>query len=355
MSVPVIRTVLLSLKKVELPACPTEVVRLLKMRNEAIGGMFLLLRGKSCVNVCAHIHAGPGRRSGQQRAWVLLHLLDPDLSKAMGTNTLTTGDYEWQDSMITSLKKAIVTKLQKWVVHRPPFGYYNDTGSDVPLWLARRQIGLSWAQSNSGIQFAKTAYQAYARIFSAVIKDQSRSTFTRSLENFCQKRQDLERGELCQLQQALLLPIGLRCGCTEANVVDKFSFVTGNLLRAVFEFFSDNVRKVPDIKAPKRHKDREDDAKTYYICGCVWASMLTRAKTKPNAKALIAAMDNMTMSSTAAAKIGLPTRHVTLKNRGGLVFASVEYYQLMCKIEDRFYSTVGVHECVFILHPLLYR
>ena len=39
MSVPAMRTVLLSLKKVELPACPTEVVRLLKMRNEAIGGI----------------------------------------------------------------------------------------------------------------------------------------------------------------------------------------------------------------------------------------------------------------------------------------------------------------------------
>ena len=32
-------------------------------------------------------------------------------------------------------------------------------------------------------------------------------------------------------------------------------------LLSVFSFFSSKVRKAPDIKAPKRIKDREDDAK----------------------------------------------------------------------------------------------
>ena len=76
----------------------------------------------------------------------------------------------------------------------------------------------------------------------------------------------------------------------------------------------------------------------------MWRSLYTRAKGSTRAKdkeTLISALDNMTISASAAAARGLPTRHVTIKNRGGLVFASVGYYELMCKIEDRFYSTVG--------------
>ena len=64
------------------------------------------------------------------------------------------------------------------------------------------------------------------------------------------------------------------------------------------------------------------------------------AKNKCNAKALINALGGMTVDGMTAARLGLSTRHVTMKNRGGLVFASSAYYKLMNKIENRFYSTV---------------
>ena len=58
------------------------------------------------------MNIGPGRRSSQQRALVLLNLLDPDLSKAMGTNHLKTGDYQWRDDMEPDLAKTIDKQLQ---------------------------------------------------------------------------------------------------------------------------------------------------------------------------------------------------------------------------------------------------
>ena len=118
------------------------------------------------------------------------------------------------------------------------------------------------------------------------------------------------------------------------------TFFTLDFYRAVFNFFSMQVRKNPDVKTPDRIKDREDDAKTYYICGSVWKSLHTQAKHKRNAKALLNALDGMTVDGMTAVKLGLPTRHVTMQNRGGLVFASSAYYELMNKIENRFYSTV---------------
>lgn len=249
--------------------------------------------------------------------------------------------------MKADLTIAIAKYLEKWVTKAPPFGYNSHNPTDMQLWSKRRELGFQWTQSSSGFQFAKTVYQTYAEIFSSVTKDQSRSTFHKCLEKFCQQRNLKEKGDLRHLQQVLLAPIGSRCGCTEADVVDKFSFITGNLLFAVFDFFTSKVKKAPVVKAPKRLKDREDDAKTYYICGCVLNSMETRARQKPNASALLASLDNMTITATAASKSDLPTRHVTLRNRGGLKFASVDFYELMCKIEDRFYSTVGV--CVYDL------
>ena len=256
----------------------------------------------------------------------------------MGTNHLETGDCQWHGDMKVDLSKSIDKELQQWVTKRPPFGYDTSKPTDMQFWFTRRQRGITWTQSVSGLQFAKTVFQTYVEIFSSVTKDQSHSTFHLCLEKFYHLRRIKEQGDLRHLLQALLLPIGLSCGCTETNVVDKFSFVTGNLFRAVFDFFTIKVKKAPEVKAPKRLKDREDDAKTYYVCGCVWRSLHTRAKGK---KALLSALDGMTISAAAAAAKGLPTRHVTIKNRGGLVFASVEYYQLMCKIEDCFYSTVG--------------
>ena len=183
-------------------------------------------------------------------------------------------------------------------------------------------------------------YRAYADIFANVTEDQGRSTFNQCLEQFYIRKHFKEQGELRQLLQVLLEPLCASCGCTTENVVDCFSFFTLDFYRAVFNFFSMQVRKNPDVKTPERIKDREDDAKTYYICGCVWRSLHTLAKHKCNAKALINALDGMTVDGTTAAKLGLPTRHVTMKNRGGLVFASSAYYKLMNKIENRFYSTV---------------
>ena len=68
--------------------------------------------------------------------------------------------------------------------------------------------------------------------------------------------------------------------------------------------------------------------------------MLTIVRHKPDSGKKLKALGNLTVSMLQAAKDGLPTRHVTMKSRGGLMFASADYYQLMCKIEDRFYCTV---------------
>ena len=288
-------------------------------------------------------HVGSGRNSKQQRAMVLLKLLDPALDKAMGTNTLETGDYQWRDDMMADLAKSIDKKLQKWVTKGPPFCYDTNKPADVQLWITRRQHGMEWSKSASARQLAKTAYQAYAERFSAVTKDESRSTFHKCLDKFLKQVRAKEQGELKELQKVLLLPIGLLTGCTEANVIDKFSFVSGNFLSAVFDFFASKIKKAPVMKVTKRLKDREDDSKTYYICGVVARSMETRAKNKANCKQFLSALDNLKISADAAAKHGLPTRHVTLRNRGGLIFASANYYLLMCKVEDRFYSTVGTY------------
>ena len=284
---------------------------------------------------------------------VLLKLLDPALDKAMGTNTLETGDYQWRDDMMPDLVKAIDKKLQKWVTKGPPFCYDASNPADVQLWITRRQHGMDWSKSTSGRQLAKAAYQAYAERFSAVTKDESRSTFHKCLDKFFKQVRTKEQGELQELQKVLLLPIGVLTGCVEANVVDKFSFVTGNFLTAVFDFFASKIKKAPVIKVTKRLKDREDDSKTYYICGVVARSMETRAKNKANAKHFLSALDNLKISADVAAKHGLPTRHVTLRNRGGLIFASANYYLLMCKVEDRFYSTVGTYFFLLFLFSLL--
>jgi hypothetical protein len=41
-----------------------------------------------------------------------------------------------------------------------------------------------------------------------------------------------------------------------------------------------------------------------------------------------------------ATKWCLPTRHVTIKSRGGLLFVCKEFYHLIAKVEDHFYDTV---------------
>ena len=78
--------------------------------------------------------------------------------------------------------------------------------------------------------------------------------------------------------------------------------------------------------------------------------MQTQCKRKPDAKVLLQTLDNLCIDMFTAAKQNLPTRHVTLKSRGGLIFASKEYYELMEQIEDRFYSTVCCCCCLCTPH-----
>ena len=319
LSVPKLRALLVSLKKQHLPICPKQIDLMLTERGESI--------------------AGPGRRSTQQRKMLLLELMDPSLKNKMGTNTIKTGDYKWRDELADDLLQAVSAYLEKWVSksEEPPFNYYHEPKY---LWLRRRQAGLEWVQSPQGRAFAKEVYQAYATAFESATEGTARSAFGHALEEFYVKKREKEEGELRHLVSTILQPLYSSCVCTFDNVFDKFSFIILNLYRAVYAFFGTKVRKSPDVEMPKRMKDREDDAKTYYICGCVLRTLRTQVKDKPQTKELLVALNSLTVEAKVAAKLGLPTRHVTLKNRGGLLFASKGYYELMCKIEMRFYSTI---------------
>ena len=82
-------------------------------------------------------------------------------------------------------------------------------------------------------------------------------------------------------------------------------------------------------------------AKTYYLCGCVYRSIkdiIARRKNKDQLRFL----DPFVVDSGTAARCGLPTRHVTMRTGGGLVFASAEYYKVFCKMEDYFFCTVSL-------------
>ena len=332
MSVPRLRTVLKTLKDKPLPACPEQIDRMLKARGERIKGR--------------------GRQSTQQRKMALLELMVPSLKMQLGTNTIETGDYKWGDHLAENLGEAISKYLAKWVPKPSELPFCYDSTTEY-LWLRRRQSIMMWVQSPQGRAFCKQVYKAYAASFTSVIKDCARNSFTSALEVFFQKKRRKEEGELHHLLQTLLQHLCQPCICTVDNVVDTFSFVIRNLYIAVFKFFSIKVRKVPVVKVPKRLKDREDDAKTYYICGVALASLITLCKRKPSQQSekLLASVNALTVEPKIAAKLGLPTRHVTIKNRGGLLFASKQYYELMCKIEMRFYSTVVMRQNFALARP----
>ena len=319
LSVARMRIMLASLKRIPLPTCPRQVDQMLIARGEKV--------------------TGPGRTSQQQRKLILLELMQPDLKKQLGTNTIDTGDYKWGDHLAEDLSKSVAKYLQEWVplATELPHGYDEAT---MHLWQRRRQTGLTWAQSSQGRGFEKEVYKTYASVFATVTKDCAASAFCRALEQFYVKKRQKEEGDLRHLFEKLLQPLYSTCACTVDDVFDKLSFISRNVYGAVYVFFSTKVRKVPEATLVKRIKDREDDAKTYYICGCVLRSLQTQVKRKKNQKELTASLDALIVDSKVAAKLGLPTRHVTIKNRGGLQFASKEYYDLMCKIEMRFYSTV---------------
>ena len=318
LSVVRLRTVLTCLKRIPVPTCPKKVDSMLISRGEKV--------------------SGPGRNSQQQRRMILLELMDPSLKKKLGKSTIETGDYNWSDHLSEDLYQSVVRYLSKWVPleHELPIGYDTTT---MHLWRRRRQSGLTWAQSSQGRSFAQEVYKTYAAVFAEVTKDCAESAFAQALEKFCVQKRLKEEGGLRQRFSTLLQPLYSSCICTAENVFDKFSFISRNLYHAVFVFFEGKVRKVPEVKIVKRIKDREDDAKTYYICGCVLRSLRTQVKRKSKSQELLTSLDALTVDSKVAAKLGLPTRHVTIRNRGGLQFASKEYYDLMCKIEMRFYST----------------
>lgn len=81
-------------------------------------------------------------------------------------------------------------------------------------------------------------------------------------------------------------------------------------------------------------------AKTYYISGVVLLSLRRGAATRKETKKMLSELDCLSVDMRTAAKDSLPTRHVTVKSRGGLLFACKEFYHLIAKVEDRFYDTV---------------
>ena len=68
-------------------------------------------------------------------------------------------------------------------------------------------------------------------------------------------------------------------------------------------------------------------------------------------KKMLTTLNSLTVSAKVAAKLGLHTRHITIKNRGGLLFASQSYYELMSKIEDMFYSTIMMRDNFALARP----
>ena len=91
-------------------------------------------------------------------------------------------------------------------------------------------------------------------------------------------------------------------------------------------------------------------AKTYYLCGVVLRTVHNlikrqigqkRSVQKSKMEKKLAALSHFTVDHKAAAKQGLPTRHVTMKTGGGLTYASQLYYEVFSKMEDRFFCTVS--------------
>jgi len=148
-----------------------------------------------------------------------------------------------------------------------------------------------------------------------------------------------EEGAIRKELKTLLTPL-----CTDGsigNVVDTYSFVIRVLLKAIFEFFVSQVRKIPPaFTQGPRIKDREDMVKTYYVCGCVLHSVKNILRRRKDAEVWLRCFEHFTVDITTAAKDALPTRHVTLKTGGGLLFVSKACYEVMSKMENYFFCTV---------------
>ena len=85
-----------------------------------------------------------------------------------------------------------------------------------------------------------------------------------------------------------------------------------------------------------------DQAKTYYISGVLLRHVKNQIMRRKDADVWLRHFNDMHVDSISAQKLGLPTRHVTLKTGGGLLFASPSFYDVVNKMEDHFFCTVSM-------------
>ena len=292
--------------------------------------------------------SGDGLRSPQQRSFRLLALMDPALEAALGTKRqqIKTGDFEWCEAKRQPLWQMIREELGKWVRMRPPFGYDERQGKDMWFWETLRNAGLTWANSQDAVDFAVFVYNIYACAFSKAIANSDRWTVNKCIESFFHQRRMAEKTVIRKETARRLTNIlteDVVIATQGRNVVDSFSFVVTVLKRVVFKFLKSQVRVCVRPTTSRRFKDREDMAKTYYLCGCVYHSVeeIVKRRKDKNADRQLLCLRGFCVDVDTAAQHGLPTRHVCMKTGGGLVYASKAYYQVFSKMEDFFYCTVS--------------
>ena len=287
----------------------------------------------------AYYIAGSGFNSQQQRALRLLEKLDPTLCSTLPQKQFETGDYTWKDELMPGLVDKIEADVATWVITDPPFGYDEDDADDMALWQKRREAALLWVKSATAYKFAEWLYKQYAVMFEEATTNQGRTDVGKCLERYYALRRKAEQGHIRVTIAKLLAPVATGAG----DVVDTFSFFVPVLLNAVFVFFGSQVRVRAPVKPQPRYKDREDKAKTYYLCGVVLNSINNLVKKKKNGDYLTA-LHHFEVAAEVAATDGLPTRHITLHTGGGLRFASKSYYQVFEIFEDRFFCRTTMNQ-----------
>ena len=215
-----LRVLVLSLKSHKLPVCKKQVAELLKKHGQPV--------------------AGPGFRSPQQRALQLLYIMDPGLKPSLGADTLKTGDYEWHDGRMKTLRSVIADKVKVWVIDGmkgPPSGYDTKNPDDMARWDKTKSIGLRWAESVGAMEFAKLIYNINAATFTSVTKLQDRKQFRACLEEFFRQKRLLEEAAVNDQ-----LKISLQSQCDDCKCkFHCFSFIYRKVMRAVFDYFTTQV------------------------------------------------------------------------------------------------------------------
>ena len=200
--------------------------------------------------------------------------------------------------MFDDLIAQIESDVAKWVPTemQPPYGYNINDASEMKVWQQRRRAALSWVKSVSCHKFAKGLYNKHCEIFTESL--QAGTDVHKILDQYNAKRHHMEsvaiRGQLANLLQ----PVHVGKG----DVVDAFSFIVHVLLESVFVFFGSQVRAKADVKPEARFKDREDMAKTYYLCGVVLISVRNRVKSRKNAK-YVEALSHFTVDGDSAVRV----------------------------------------------------